>query len=221
MGIDLFKTVAHMGLPAPKGILQVGASYGQELKEFLDNGIRFGLLIEPLQEPFQYISNICKQLPGFVAVQALCTDESGKEYNFHVSSNGGQSSSILKPKNHLQVYDFVKFNETQTIRSNTLDEVLGFIKQNGLASMASQLDTLYMDTQGAELYVLMGANATLKQINYIYTEISRGELYEGQPSFAMLSNWLEVAGFTFNNAYFDPGHTGNALFIRRSLLGLG
>lgn len=220
MSIDLFKTIRDLELPPPKGILQVGASYGQELLGFLQNGIQHGVFIEPLAEPFTHLAGVCKQIPGFIAVNALCTDESGKEYTFHISDNGGMSSSILKPHNHLTVFDNVKFVGTQKIKSNTLDEVISFVKECGHHTSVNALDTLYMDTQGSELQILMGSNKTLKQINYVFTEIMRGELYAGQYSLSLLSAWMEAAGFTLNNAYFGKGNAGDALFIRNSHLGL-
>lgn len=216
----LFKTIDGLGLPKPEGILQVGASYGQEIPYFIENGIRHALLIEPLDAPFAHIASICRTLAGFVAVQSLCTDESGREYTFHVADNGGMSSSILKPANHLTVFDTVKFPTTQQIRSNTLDEVVAFVRQSGYGEVTQALDTLYMDTQGAELRILMGANASLKQIRYIFTEVMRGELYESQPPFLLFCAWLEAVGFTLNNVYFGKGHAGDALFIRKDLLGI-
>lgn len=220
MGISLFETIKSVGLPAPQGILQVGASYGQEMQSFLEHGVRYGVFIEPLPEPFAHLSNVCRQIPGYVAVQSLCTDESGKEYTFYVASNGGMSSSILKPANHLKVFDFVQFPDTVQLTSNTLDDVVAFLTQNGHGEVVSHLDTLYMDTQGSELRIMMGANKTLKQINYIFTEVMRGELYEKQAPFPTVCAWLDAVGFTLNNVFFGPGHSGDAMFVRKSLLGL-
>ena len=220
MSLPLFETIRDMGLPAPKGVLQVGAGFGQEMQYFLLNGIRRGLFIEPLQEPYAHLASVCRQLSGFVAVQALCAEESGYEYAFNIASNAGASSSMLKPFRHLQVHGDVKFNETVQMVSNTLDRVADFVKEYGHAETMACLDTLYMDTQGAELSIMLGGTRTLRQINYIYTAIMRAELFEGQPSFQSVCAWLDVMGFTLNNAYFGPRHTGHALFVRKSLLGL-
>lgn len=218
--LPLFEIIAELGLPRPQGVLQVGASYGQEIDFFHKNGIKYGLFIEPLPDPFTHLASICKQLPGYVAIQTLCTDETGKEYIFYVASNGGMSSSILKPINHLKVFDFVKFENSIKLTSNTLDDIVDFVKKNGHKETIKNLDTLYMDTQGSELKIMMGANKTLKNIKYIFTEVMRGELYEKQASFQTVCNWLDAAGFTLNNLYFGSGHTGDALFIRKSTLSL-
>ena len=39
MPFSLFPRIAELHLPPPRGVMQVGASYGQEMNEFVDNGI--------------------------------------------------------------------------------------------------------------------------------------------------------------------------------------
>jgi FkbM family methyltransferase len=218
MSINLFETLKKIGLPAPRGVLQVGASAGQEMRQFLENGIQAGVFIEPLPEPYAYLSAVCKQIPNFVAVNTLCTDETGKEYTFHLASNGGQSSSILKPAKHLEMFDYVKFDSTVQLVSNTLDNVTEFLRANGHTAVVGTLDLLYMDTQGSELKILMGANRTLKDIKYIFTEVMRAGLYEGQAPFLQFCNYLDSIGYVLNNVYFDQYDTGDALFIRKDVV---
>ncbi|WKB54015.1 FkbM family methyltransferase [Eleftheria terrae] len=220
MSIPLFETLRALALPAPRGILQLGASYGQELPLFMQNGISAGVFIEPLPQPYAHLASQCRQIPGYVAVQALCTDESGKRYTFHLASNGGMSSSILPPANHLKVFEDVKFEGTVELTSRTVDEVTAFLAANGHADTVAQLDTLYMDTQGSELKIMMGANRTMKSVKYIFTEVMRAELYQGQVPFPSLCAWLDACGYTLNNVYFDRHHAGDALFIRKDVLGL-
>lgn len=220
MSFNLFDTIKSMNLPAPIGVLQVGASYGQEMNLFIENGIRCGVFIEPLPEPYAYLANLCKQLPNFVAVNTLCTDDIGKPYNFHIASNGGMSSSILKPARHLQENDYVSFPNTIEVMSNTVDQVVSFLNENGHQQITPNLDLLYMDTQGAEFKIILGAHNTLKNVKYIYSEIMRAELYEGQVPLLTYCTYLEAIGFTLNTLEFYPGHSGDALFIRKDLLAM-
>ena len=220
MSIDLFQTIKSVGLPAPKGILQVGASYGQEFKHFIDHGVTHGVFVEPLPEPFNHVAGLCKQLPGFVAVNALCSDVSGNKHTFHVASNGGMSSSMLAPKDHLQVFDYVKFDQTVELVSTTVDDLVQFLNNNGHQGVTSQLDTLYMDVQGAEFKVLLGAGRTLASINYIFCELIRGDLYEGMLPLTSYIALLEAQGFTLNNINYTAQHHADALFVRKSLVGL-
>ncbi len=220
-GFQLFPTLRALNVPMPQGVLQLGASYGQELQEFFDNGIRCGVFIEPLPEPYQHLSGLCQQLPNFIAVNTLCADEPGRSFTFHLASNGGMSSSILEPDRHLDVNPNVTFNGTVQITSSTVDQVANFLRANQHAATVDALDLLYMDCQGAEFKILQGAPAMLRQVKYIYTEAMRGSLYKDQVPFLAYCNFLEAVGFTLNDVHFDhPALAGNALFVRKDVLGI-
>lgn len=216
----LFEILAAAELPMPKGILQVGANYGQELGSFIENGITAGLLIEPLPKPFSHIAELCKSMQGFVAFNALCGESSGEKHVFHVASNRGESSSIMKPNKHLEMFDFVKFDETVELSSTTVDEILKFVESQGYQAITDKLDTLYMDVQGAEFKVLLGAPRTLKQINYIFSELIRGDLYEDVVPLANYCALLDAQGFTLNYLKFNKYHHADMLFVRKSVLNL-
>ncbi len=220
MSFDLFDAIQAVGLHKPRGILQVGASYGQEFQQFIDRGVECGLLIEPLPAPYEHIANLCRQRAGFVAFNALCTDVAGEKHRFHVASNAGMSSSILPPKNHLQVFDYVRFDQTVELTSTTVDHIVAFLEQNGQAGVTQGLDTLFMDVQGAEFKVLLGACRTLRRIDYIYTELIRSELYEGMQSLATYCSLLDAQGFVLNKLDYNAHHHADALFVRKELLGL-
>jgi FkbM family methyltransferase len=218
-GFSLFPTLAQMNLPAPRGVLQVGASYGQEMREFLSNGIRAGVFVEPLPQPHAHLVQVCSQIPHYLPVQALCAESVGQQHRFHVASNGGMSSSLLKPANHLRVNAHVSFPETVELSSTTVTELLAGLRREGQAAVVDSLDLLYMDTQGAEFKVLLGAVPVLQQFKYLYFEVMRNAMYEGQTPFLAYAHLLEALGFTLNNVYFcHPEQTGNALFVRKDLV---
>jgi FkbM family methyltransferase len=218
---SLFDTLRGLNVPMPKGVLQLGASYGQELREFVDNGIQCGVFIEPLAEPYKHLSGLCKQVPNYIAVNTLCADEAGRSFRFHVASNGGMSSSILEPDKHLSVNPGVHFPGTVEVVSSTVDQVAAFLRANDHANTVNALDLLYMDCQGAEFKILQGAPAMLRQVKYIYTEAMRGSLYKDQVPFLSYCAFLDAVGFTLNDVHFDhPALAGNALFVRKDVLGL-
>jgi FkbM family methyltransferase len=220
MQVEPFRVIKELGLPPPKGVLQVGASYGQEMAWFIENGIRAGVFIEPLQEPFLALSQVCRSIPNFVAVNALCAEESGRSVQFHIASNAGMSSSMMVPQNHRSEFNWVRFDNTIQLYSNRLDHVIKFLQDNGHFETCAALDLLYVDTQGAELEVLKGAGEVLEGINYIVSEVTRNQMYEGAPLLSELMMFLEPCGFTLNNINFDIHHHGDALFVRSSLMGI-
>jgi FkbM family methyltransferase len=189
--------------------------------EFVEGGIQAGVFVEPLREPYQHLAGICRQIPRFVAVNRLCSDTVGQRHTFHVASNGGMSSSILKPAHHLAVHTGVVFPSTLELLSTTIDEVIAYLADNGHAQVTQMLDLLYMDCQGAEPKIVRGAPRTLRQFKYIYSEVMRANLYEGQTPFLSYCQYLDDAGFTLNDVYFGwPDHSGNALFIRKDIAGV-
>jgi FkbM family methyltransferase len=220
MSFDLFDAVQAVGLHRPRGILQVGASWGQEFQQFVDRGVECAVLVEPLPAPYEHLAGLCRQRPGYVAFNALCSDVAGRTHRFHVASNGGQSSSILAPKNHLKVFEQVSFGQTVELASTTVDQIVAFLEQNGQGGVTQGLDTLYMDVQGAEFKVLLGALRTLGRIDYIYTELIRSELYEGMMPLAAYCSLLETQGFVLNKLDYNAQHHADALFVRKGLLGL-
>jgi FkbM family methyltransferase len=221
MGFSLFPTLRELNVPMPRGVLQVGASYGQEMREFLENGIQAGVFIEPLPEPYAHLSGLCRQIPNFVAVNTLVADEPGRSFKFNVASNGGMSSSILEPGTHLAINPGVSFDQTIELVSSTVDGVAAFLRANGQQPVMDALDLLYMDCQGAEYRILLGANATLRQVKYIYTETMRGNLYDKQVPFMAYVSHLDAIGFTLNTMHYEhPAMAGNALFIRKDVLGM-
>ena len=94
------------------------------------------------------------------------------------------SGSINKPKEHLNEWDFIIFDENLDCRITTLDN---FCEENKI----NNIDFIWADVQGAEDKMLLGAKKTLKKTRYLYTEYSNKEYYEGQKN---LQQILELLG---------------------------
>jgi 2-O-methyltransferase len=103
------------------------------------------------------------------------------------------SSSIMKPKNHLQRYP-VTFDEAVEVPLTSLDT---FYWQQG----SGIIDFIWADIQGAEGEMVRGGRQALEHTRYLYTEYSDDELYEKQatlkeilellPNFRVLELWPE------------------------------
>ncbi|OOY96166.1 FkbM family methyltransferase [Solemya velum gill symbiont] len=195
------------------GVLQVGASYGQEVEAIADSGASISILVEALPEQFKHLSEKISKYQNIFAVNALCSDKSGELVDFNIASNTGMSSSLLKPGVHERVYPEVKFISRRQFKTISVDDLFSFVSENVGGSLSS-INTMLMDVQGAEHLVLKGASSTLKQIDYIFCEVSYGGLYEGDYSLE------ELQGFLMKNDYrlcwlsIKREGWGDALFVR-------
>ncbi|WP_447516023.1 FkbM family methyltransferase, partial [Clostridioides difficile] len=68
-------------------------------------------------------------------------------------------------------------------------------------------DSLYnfinIDVQGYELEVFKGGIETLKNIDYIYSEVNRAQLYKGCVLVEELDQFLEIYGFKRVGTWWD------------------
>lgn len=94
------------------------------------------------------------------------------------------SGSIKKPKEHLNEWSFIKFDEKIMVKSITLDS---FCEENNIGL----IDFIWADVQGAEENLIIGGLKTLNtKVRYFYTEYSNKEYYEGQLTLNSLLNLL-------------------------------
>ena len=208
-----FEILKKHQLPNPKTLVQVGASGGQELEDFITAGVGDALLIEPLDMPFSVLQHRVQNIPTYLPFKALVSSINGKEFDFYVASNGGQSSSILEPGNHLEKFPYVSFPEKIKITGYRLDSLFAFLLSEKRIKF-DRIDMLYIDVQGAELYVLKGAGELLENIKYIWTEVGPGEAYKGGASYQELIQYLDAYNFQLVYLECPPGLMGDALFVK-------
>lgn len=202
----------------PKGIFQVGASSGQEVKYFADHGVKTGIFVEPLPDVYQKLKEAASSHSRYFPINAVCMDVVGKTCNFYVSSSGGASSSTLKPTGVLTLHPDVKFeSQPITMKSTTVDQIVSDFLANGQSGIIAPIDMLYLDTQGAELSVLKGADELLKQVLYVFAEVSHGGLYENDVGHKELTEYLEARGFFLAFLYMNRTRWGDALYVHHSL----
>ncbi len=197
----------------PRGIVHVGANSGQEVPNYRESGIRPVVLIEALPGPFEALQTAIAGEPRFYPVLACCSDQAGQMVDFHVASNGGESSSMLAPTGHLNAYPGIRFAEVVKVTTTTLDDIIAeTATANGFP--LESLDYLAMDTQGAELKVLHGGTRVLEHVRYIFTEVAFGGLYAGDVGFYDLIDYLRSFGFDLYQVKMRKERWGDALFIR-------
>jgi FkbM family methyltransferase len=172
-----------------RGVVHVGANSGQERALYAGLGLAV-VWVEPLPDLFAELQANIAALPRQRALQCLVTDRDGVDYDFHVASNRGESSSILDLKDHKDVWPKVGYVASLKLRSKTLATLLA----DELIDLDSY-DALVMDTQGSELLVLRGAEPILSGFRYVKTEVPDFEAYAGCCRLADIEAFLSQRGY--------------------------
>ena len=189
-----------------KGIVHIGAHYGEEIQEYVDNGIQKITVFEPLSKNFDVLANRMKNVNADIQGHQVALGSKKGTAKMFVSSGDGQSSSILKPKQHLELHPDVSFNGTEEVEVCLLDEY-----------DVGDSNFINIDVQGYELEVFKGGKKTLEKIDYIYCEVNRDEVYEGNAMVEDLDEFLSSYGFErVETKWPETYYTwGDALYIKK------
>lgn len=189
-----------------RGVVHIGAHYGEEIQEYVDNGIQKITVFEPLSLNFDILSkrlqNVNADIQGY---QVALGSEKGSA-TMYLSSNEAQSSSILKPKEHLEHHPYVTFDGTEEVEVDILDDY-----------DVSNANFMNIDVQGYELEVLKGGKKTLEHIDYVYCEVNRGEMYENNAMIDEVDEYLGSYGFERVETHWPETwyKWGDALYIKK------
>jgi FkbM family methyltransferase len=189
-----------------KGIIHVGAHYGQEYRDYQDH-FRTDVTLhwfEPITESYRkLIENLGECTNNYFYNIALGSENTKKKI-WKDNGNEGQSSSFLKPVNHLEIFPHITFEQ--------VSEEIEIFRLDDLNIRNSNL--LVLDTQGYELEVLKGASETLGFIDHIFCEVNTGEVYEGCPSLFDLDSLLQSYGFTLRENWWTSQNWGDCYWSR-------
>ena len=171
-------------------LFDVGANCGQTTIEFIQHMPNADIYcFEPdprAIRKFKILVNSPKVELIEVAVGAengtiLFHQSSGAE---HIDPQGwDHSGSIRKPKSHLEIWPWVRFEKDILVPMIRLDD---WTDQRAIGP----IDFIWADVQGAESDLVMGALKTLERTRFFYTEFSDQEWYEGQINFDTLCSLL-------------------------------
>ena len=203
MLLDLISLVKKYDMKI-NGVIQIGAHYGQEDSTYKILGIKNKMFFEPLKRNFEILKQNVSE--DSILVNKALGNETKNVKMFVETANRSQSSSILKPKLHLTQYPRIQFNEEEEVEMTRLDDI--------------QVDTtkynfINIDVQGYELEVFKGSEKTLKNIDYIMSEINRDEVYENCAKIDELTEFLSSYGFKLVEQNWAGSTWGDGLFIKQ------
>ncbi len=199
----------YLGLDrkAVRELIIVGGYKGDEIPTLLRSYPKCAVTVyEPSSRYKTLISDRFGSNPR-VKIRHVAVSDTQGSANFYETNKRG-SGSILKVGSLAKDSYGMEQAEQFTVDTITLDSEI---------SAARSIDCVWIDVQGAELFVLRGARESLKRIKSIFVEVSRlSELYEGGAIMDDIEALLALHGFKLALLGLDRGNlTGNAFFVRR------
>ena len=171
------------------GIIHVGANTGQERNLYKNHRLKV-VWVEPIPEVYTQLKYNIKGYKDQRAIQALVTEIDNQKYDFHISNNNGQSSSILDLKQHKEIWPNVEYTTKISLKSITLDSLFKKEKID-----ATKYQALIMDTQGSEMLILLGSLSILNHFEFIKLEVPDFESYEGCCQLSDINNFMVEHGY--------------------------
>lgn len=160
-------------LPKNPIIVEAGAHIGQDTIEMAQMWPEAKIYaFEPVPSLFEQLKENTKNFPNIKCVQKALSDKNGFTEMYVSEGNINGSSSIFKPKEHLEIDPTIKFPYKIIIETIRLED---WAKSENL----DYIDFLWLDLQGAEYTVLNSCENILKNVKAIHLEANLAELYEG------------------------------------------
>lgn len=187
-----------------KGIIHIGAHFGQEINLYEELKINNILFFEPVPNTIKKLKeNVGNR--GKVIETALGNLIGEVEMNIE-NANMGQSSSILEPNLHLIQYPHIKFIDKIKVPITKLDTFI---------SEKENYNFINIDVQGYELEVFKGAIKFLETIDYVMTEVNRDEVYKNCAKINEIDDFLSLFNFKRVETTWDGGTWGDAFYIKK------
>lgn len=195
-----------------KGFVQVGAHLGTEVQTFKKiNPSSSIYLFEPQIELFKKLTQIFKDEINVKIYNCAIGNKKDSLTMYKDINNDSQSSSILKPKDHLKYHSYINFEKDleEIINVETLDSF-----------EINDANILCIDVQGYELKVLQGSKNFLKLCDAVLIEINRKEMYEGCPHVTEIDRFLKLFNLHRVKTSWWQGTIpwGDALYVKKDFI---
>lgn len=186
-----------------KGVVHVGAHYGEEIDSYLAAGINKIVCFEPVTDNFLTLSS--KASDKVHLVQCALGEREENNVKMFLSSNNKESSSVLEPLEHLNDYQHITFNHYEYVQMKRLDS---------FSDLIDGCNYISLDVQGYEYEVLLGAEESLNNFDYIYLEVNRGETYKNNHLVEDIDTLLAKYGFERVRTEWVARTWGDAFYMK-------
>lgn len=173
---DIFTVLqARLGsIPKNRTIVELGAAGGEDSMRIAEavggsNGEIDYIAFEPDQR-----NSINLSAHVWINVVEAAVGNINGFVPFYASSGHTFSGSVKIPKLHLKVHESIKFDSPHPVRMVRLDDFFSVFRLSG------PVDFIWCDIQGAEDLMIEGAQTTLHNTRFFYSECYEQEMYEGQ-----------------------------------------
>lgn len=184
-------------------VFDVGANMGQFASSLREKGFKGTLVsVEPLSNAHQELTKEAQDDANWHVMPRCALGSIAGSTTINISGMHASSSLLPMKGTHEQAAPGSARIGTEQVDVSTLDIIYPLYAAN-----ASKV-FVKIDTQGFELEVLKGAMATLPLIHGMLIELSLVELYDGQPLWMEVIEWLANNDFELvglNQAFIDPG----------------
>jgi 2-O-methyltransferase len=209
--ISLDEIAPHIA-PSPT-ILEAGALNGNDTLRMAKMWPTATIhAFEPVPRAFEEVKQRTNDLRRVHCYELALSDRTGTASMYVSNGSAGEwrpaSSSLLTPRDHLSALPEVRFQETISVQTVTLDDW-------AFGEGVDGIDFMWLDIQGMELPVLKASPITLGTCSAVHMEVARTELYANCGTYDEILPWMAEQGF---DCVIDRVtlHFGNALFVRMS-----
>lgn len=191
-----------------KGVIHIGGHDGEERVWYKAQGFTPVIWFEPNVNLFPRLTANIKEYPGNVAYN-LGVHDTLKEAFLHISSNDGQSSSLLPLGTHKIHAPHVRYVQEQKIKLTRMDD---FIKEKNIN--IKDYNFLNLDIQGVELNAIKSFGKLIEAFDYVYVEVNEAELYVGCSLLPDVDAYLGSFGFIRLITEITKAEWGDTLYKR-------
>lgn len=200
------KIIHHYGVDT---LLDIGAATGEYVEKMREFGYKNRIIsFEPLKDAFSLLQKKAARDQAWEICNYAFGSEEGRA-TINVSGNSDSSSLLNMLPDHVSSEPESRYVRQEEIQIKRLDSVY-----SNFCSQQSKV-MLKIDVQGFEKPVLEGAGECLHSVGVIQLEMSLVPLYEQQPLFTEMIDYLADKGFQLYSLEngFANAHTGQLLQV--------